>query len=677
MRPWWNWCWRSKIAPTALGEIAIAVAGSTETTQRIDVTGLRADGTPFPLEMLLLPPVDFGHERRMGVFVRDITAEHRSLQALHESESLYISLVDNLPVHVARKDLDGHITYANRSFCELLELDESEILGKTDHQLFPKEVADKYWGDDLWVIETGKVFVDVEENPAGGRSRYYEVRKTPVRSKANKIVGVQLIFWDVTQRTEAQQALRQAKEAAESASRAKSEFVANVSHEIRTPMNAIIGMTEMLLNTEVTETQRDYLSMVRDSGETLLALVNDVLDFSKIEAGKLQLNPEPFELLENLGTTMKTLAMRAQGKDIEFVFRVARDVPPVVVGDALRLRQIIMNLVGNAIKFTEEGEIVLFVDRAPPGEQSHDGGTQIIGQIELRFRVVDTGIGIPDAVRDQIFDAFEQADSSTTRRYGGTGLGLAITTQLVRAMHGHIDVESKVGQGSTFRFTCAFGVGPPLPGLDQEVLDQLAGQSILIVDDNAANREMLGELIEQLGMRTTQADGGNDALRQCRETSARGEAFDLVITDLEMPELTGYELVAAIRQTMRPDPKIIVMTPGVRRGDLEWCQEMDVSAHLLKPVKRSELQDAMVRTLLGISIARRRPKQGTAKDKVSDTEKDTADLHSLHILVAEDSPVNQKLAAGLLERQNHRVTIAAATAAKRCWPSRANRSTLC
>jgi CheY-like chemotaxis protein len=377
-----------------------------------------------------------------------------------------------------------------------------------------------------------------------------------------------------------------------------------------------------------------------------------VLDFSKIEAGKLQLNPEPFDLLENLGTTMKTLAMRAHGKDIEFVFRVARDVPPVVIGDALRLRQIIMNLVGNAIKFTEDGEIVLFVDRAPPTGESRDGEPPSADQVVLRFRVVDTGIGIPADVRHQIFDAFEQADSSTTRRYGGTGLGLAITTQLVRAMNGHIDVESKVGQGSTFHFTCAFGVGPPLPEPDKEVRERLAGRNVLIVDDNAANRDMLGELIEHSGMLTKQADGGNNALRQCRDASARGKPFDLVITDLEMPEVSGYELVAAIRETMRPDPKIVVMTTGVRRGDLEWCQELDVSAHLLKPVKRSELQDAVVRTLLGISIAKRRPKQGAAK------ENDTAELCSLHILVAEDSPVNQKLAAGLLERENHRVTIA-------------------
>ena len=632
-------------------EIVAAVSGNADTKRRLDLTGLRADGAMFPVEMLLLPPVDMGHTRRMGLFVRDVTAEHRSVQALHESESLYMSLVDNLPIHVARKNLDGQITYANRSFCELLGLDEDEILGKTDHQLFPDEVADKYRGDDLWVIETGKVFVDVEENPAGGQTRYYEVRKTPVRGKAHKIVGVQLIFWDVTQRTEAQRALREAKEAAEAASRAKSEFVANVSHEIRTPMNAIIGMTEMLLNMEVTESQRDYLSMVRDAGETLLALVNDVLDFSKIEAGRLELNSEPFDLAESLGTTMKTLAMRAHGKDIEFVFRVAPDVPPVVVGDALRLRQIIVNLVGNAIKFTEEGEIALFVEGDNRTDKKEDRDDPAADQVVLSFRVVDTGIGIPDDVRSQIFGAFEQADSSTTRRYGGTGLGLAIASQLVRAMDGQINVESKVGQGSTFRFTATFGMAPSQPKRDKQVLARLAGKRTLVVDDNTTNRQTVSELLAQYGMHVAQSASGAGAVEQCANASARGEPFDLVIADIGMPNITASELVAGMRASRQPSPKIIVMTTGVSEGDLELFQKMDVTARLLKPVKRSELFDAVARTILGIQLA-------TEQARVEAPGDDGSALRSLHILVAEDSPVNQKLASGLLQRDNHRVTIA-------------------
>ena len=566
---------------------------------------------------------------------------HLTTQALHESESLYSSLVENLPVHVARKDLNGQITYANESFCELLGLSRSQIIGKTDYELFPDPIADKYRGDDLWVMETGRVFEGVEENPAGGTSRHYEVRKTPVRNEANQVIGIQIIFWDVTQRIQTQKALQLAKEAAESASQAKSDFVANVSHEIRTPLNAIIGMTEILLNTDVDVSQRDYLSMVRDSGETLLALINDVLDFSKIEAGCLVLDPMPFDLPEILGTTIKTLAVRAQNNNVEFVLRLAADVPKTVVGDALRLRQIIVNLVGNAIKFTEKGEINLLVNC----QQRDDD------EITLSFRVTDTGIGIPKDVLERIFGAFEQADSSTTRRYGGTGLGLTITSQLVQAMGGEISVESTPNRGSVFRFTAKFTL-PNKAANEKETICELDGRRVLVVDDNQTNRETISELVEHYGATVAMADSASTAIQAMKDAATADSAFDLVIIDVVMPDVSGFELVQEIRERFRTDPKIIVMTTNFGRDDLAWCRKAEVGAHLLKPIKQSELQDAIQRTLL--------QSERMTIDANAATEAPGPQQWSrpLKVLVAEDSPVNQKLAMGLLERERHQVSIA-------------------
>ncbi len=572
----------------------------------------------------------------LATHVRDT---HHTVRALHETESLYSSLVENLPIHVARKDLDGKFTYANESFCDLIGLTLSETIGKTDHDLFPKSVADKYRSDDLWVIETGKVFECVEENPAGGQTRYYEVRKTPVRINNGHIVGIQIIFWDVTHRVQAQTALRDAKEAAEAANRAKTDFVANISHEIRTPLNAIIGMTEILLNTEVDVAQQDYLSMVRDSGETLLSLINDVLDFSKIEAGKLELDPVSFDLHEVLGTTMKTLAVRAKSDTVELVLRMAPDVPRVVIGDALRLRQIVVNLIGNAIKFTEAGEIGLSV-----ACQSIDGD-----DIVLHFRATDTGIGMPEEIRKVIFGAFEQADSSTTRRYGGTGLGLAITSRLVAAMEGTITVESVVNEGSCFEFTTRLRLPSEQP---KAPMMNVKRCRVLVVDDNRSNRENISEMITYFGATAVAATGGDHALEVFKDSVKANEPFHLVITDIAMPNMSGYELIESLcDQSLQQPPQFIVMNPHLGRGDLERCRELGVAGHLLKPVKRSELRDALQRTVANSSS------KAPSPDREDLQAERRRQLRSLNVLVAEDTLVNQKLAIGLLERENHHVTV--------------------
>ena len=341
----------------------------------------------------------------------------RTESVLRDSEALYSSLVENLPLNVLRKDLAGRVTFANSSHCRLLAGSLTEILGKTDFDFFPPELAEKYRRDDQHVVESGEIFEDVEINNSSGENRYVQVLKSAVRDASGKIVGVQVVYWDVTERIRAESERERAKEAAEAANRAKSAFLANMSHEIRTPMNGILGMTELVLGTHLSGEQREYLGVVHESAENLLTLINDLLDFSKIEAGRLALERTEFRLRECIGDVLKVLAIRAHRKGLELVCRVAPDVPDAVMGDCTRLRQVIVNTVDNAVKFTEQGEIVVDVRCETPAADR---------EVMLRFSVRDTGIGIAEEKYNAIFTAFEQADSTTTRRFGGTGLGLAI-----------------------------------------------------------------------------------------------------------------------------------------------------------------------------------------------------------------------------------------------------------
>ncbi|HVJ68113.1 MAG TPA: PAS domain-containing protein, partial [Caulifigura sp.] len=436
----------------------------------------------------------------------DITERKKSERALQKSEWLYHSLVDNLPVYVVRKDLDGRITYANARACQLYGQPYDQVLGKTDYDFFPRHLAEKYRKDDQHVIESGRAFEDIEENSDDGRFNYFEVRKTPVRDLDGSIVGVQLMFWDVTVRQNALRALAEAKESAESANRAKSEFLANMSHEIRTPMNAIIGMTELVLETRLVPEQRDFLQTVRDSGLSLLNIINDILDFSKIEAGRLELEEISFDLHETLGDALKAIGLRAHVKGLELACDIKPDVPRVLVGDPLRLRQVVINLVGNAVKFTERGEVVVTCE-------ADSSQAAPAGRARLHVTVRDTGIGITPEQQARIFRSFEQADMSLTRRYGGTGLGLAISSRIVQQMGGRIWVDSIPGRGSEFHFVAELGIGSP-DDVASAPLDssRLTGLRILIVDDNATNRRILETMCRNWHMLPTAVEDAQTAL---------------------------------------------------------------------------------------------------------------------------------------------------------------------
>jgi len=582
-------------------------------------------------------------QRANESLAQEIAERERTEAVLKDSEALYASLVENLPVHVLRKDLAGRFTFANTAFCRLLGKRLDQIKGKTDYDFYPPELAAKYRQDDARVARHGEMFEDTEQYEKNGEIRYMHVMKSAVLDAAGNIVGTQVVFWDVTERKTAEEQREKAKAAAEAANRAKSSFLANMSHEIRTPLNAILGMTELVLDTRLSAEQREYLTVVRESGETLLSLVSDVLDFSKIEAGRLDLDQGMFDLPESLGDALKSLAHRAHRKGIELVCSVRPGVPEVVVGDSPRLRQIIVNLVGNAIKFTDQGEVVVEVDCPRRSDE----------EVELHFAVSDTGVGVPPEKREAIFEVFVQGDSTTTRKYGGTGLGLAISSRLVELMDGKLWLESEVGRGSTFRFTARLGLprgeveGPPPPRPAA-----VAGTRALVVDDNATSLQLLDRMLRRWDMEPTTASTASAALALLRQAHAAGNPYPLVIADAGMPETDGFALCHRMRWEFKQAPAIVMLlSGGDRPGDISRCEQLRVAAYVLKPIKESELFDAIVMAM-GITL----PEESAGEAAWAGAARA---FRPFRVLVAEDSLVNQKLVTALLERQGHRVVVAA------------------
>jgi two-component system, sensor histidine kinase and response regulator len=576
---------------------------------------------------------------------RDCTERKLAEERLRVSEERYREILEQIEDAYFEVDLRGRFQLVNPAYCRMLGRSPEDVLGKSYKSMVPPDKIAQFYEVYHHVYETGQPAKSFEFEKArtDGSVIFLEESVSLRRGRNGEPIGFHGTIRDITERKRTEQELARAKEAAEAANQAKSTFLATMSHEIRTPMNGILGMTELVLDTELTQEQREYLGLVKSSAESLLSIINDVLDFSRIEEGRLGLESIPFDLRESLGEAMKALSFCAHQKGLELVCDVQPDVPERLVGDPTRMRQIVVNLVGNAIKFTEQGEILVSVERESQGTENGEW-------VRLRFAVADTGIGIPAENQHKVFEAFFQVDGSMARKFGGTGLGLAICRRLVEKMGGRIWVESEPGKGSTFQFAIRLEVqnvasdrSLPLPA------EQLRDMPVLVVDDNPTNRKVLNGMLSRWGMKPTAAEGGKAALQALEVAKNMGHPFPLVLLDGQMPEMDGFTVAEHIQRNPElAGATIMMLTSAGHLGDAARCRELGISAYLVKPIHPGELLEAIC------LVVQKSTPERAATLITRHTLREVR--HRMKVLLVEDNPVNQKLAAALLEKRGFRVT---------------------
>ncbi|HAH88417.1 MAG TPA: hypothetical protein DCL60_13710 [Armatimonadetes bacterium] len=597
----------------------------------------RKDGSAVPVE-LSCRLIDYAGKPAILSIARNITDRKKTEEKLRRSRDFYLTLFEEFPSFIWRAGVDGRYDYFNNTTLS--------FIGRT-----VEDALDGGWIESIHPADRAKV-AEAIRNALAKRQPFemeYRLRRRdsqyrcildwgrPFNDLDGNFAGFIGTCLDITERQMASQAMKEAKEAAESANKAKSQFLATMSHEIRTPMNGIIGMTELILDTELSKDQQEYLDAVMSSADSLLALLNDLLDFSKIEAGKVDLVESSFDLHYLVEDTTHSFAIRTQEKGLELVCRIADGVPSILKGDADRLRQVLVNLIGNAIKFTDKGEILVSVE---PASVNKD-------RITLLFSVKDTGIGMTEDKHKLIFDAFAQVDGSSARRYGGAGLGLAISSQIVELMGGRIWVESKPGEGSNFRFTAIFGLEET--GIAETII--LKDIPVLIVDDNKTNCTVMEEILAGWGMKVQCSRNVSFALKEIARTRDAGEPFQLVIADASMPEIDGFELIQRMRDIPGThEPVIIMLSSDNLHHDENRCRLQNIRHYLRKPVKKAQLADEIMLALGKTSKAESLPQK-----QPGDSSKDT---EPLRILLAEDNLINQKVVVRMLEKHGHAVSVA-------------------
>ncbi|HLF88395.1 MAG TPA: response regulator, partial [Anaerolineales bacterium] len=575
-------------------------------------------------------------EKRVIYLIRDRTFQRGAIVEIERQKQYFETLLNTSPVAIVILDNNHQIVSCNPAFENLFGYSLAEIIGQNLDELVTtkesREEATKYTRSVL----TGKTIHEFGLRWRKDGSRIdVELLGVPVFLDG-EMVGVLGLYHDVTE-------LLQARREAEQADRAKSDFLANMSHEIRTPMNGVIGMLELLLDTKLTNDQKDYAETARSSAESLLSLLNDILDFSKIEAGKLTLELIDFDLRTTVEGVVYSMAHRAEEKSLEFIYLINYDIPSRLIGDPGRLRQILVNLIGNAIKFTREGEIIVraFLDQI--------GENRVI----LRFAITDTGIGIPPDRQAAIFERFSQADSSTTRQYGGSGLGLAISKQLANLMGGEIGVDSQPGKGSTFWFTATFERSPEATVMPSYLSVELQGSSILVIDDNATNRTILTKMLENMGCQVTNLSIGIEAVPTLLAAKSQGAPFNLALLDMQMPGMDGEQILRSIKKNpIVRDVSVIILTSIGNRGDAARLKEIGCEGYLLKPIRQNQLYEMIVAVLSNQEISPNEESSLITQYTVSEIRR-----QNLRILLAEDNPVNQKLAIALLTRLGYPVDI--------------------